>query len=383
MELSIQEKPLKIAYFIDRIIEGGTELQLAEQINRLENNGVKQILFCLYESPEHRSVSINCRTEILDIRSLKQPCNLKKIKRVVRILKEEGIDIIQTYFFDSTIFGILCGKLAKTKIIISCRRDLGFWYTNKLLFWLRMANRFADRILVNSKAVKENVNQVEKVNISKIYVIKNGIDIHEYNFDKYEKERCRAKLGVSDDEICIGIIANMSRLVKRVDLFIEAARILLSRGIKAKFYILGDGYLRNDLENMMRSYHIEKFIRFLGRDYDKQMLLAALDIGVITSDSEGFSNSIMEYMASNTAPVASDVDGNRELIQNRVNGYLFKAGDAMDLANKLDALSKNVEERSKIAAKAREYIGEYEWSIRKEEMLQYYYHLLLVNGRNV
>lgn len=366
---------IKIAYFIDRIIEGGTELQLVEQINRLEGNGAKQILFCLYKSNEHDNIQTNCRTEILNIFSLAKCDTLSKVQKVVKILKKERIDIVQTYFFDSTIFGVLCGKIAKTRVVISCRRDLGFWYTNNLLFWLRIANRFADRILVNSEAVKENVNQVEKVNISKIYVINNGIDIDEYNFDKYEKERCRAKLGVSDDEVCIAIVANMSRRVKRVDLFIEAARILLSRGIKAKFYILGDGYLRNDLENMMRGYHIENFIRFLGRGYNKQMLLAALDIGVITSDSEGFSNSIMEYMASNTAPVASDVDGNRELIQNRVNGYLFKAGDAMDLANKLDTLSKNVEERSKIAAKAREYIVKYEWAIRKEEILQYY-HLL-------
>ena len=366
------KQPVRIAYFIDRIIEGGTELQLAEQINRLEHNGAKQILFCLYENPEHKKVSINCRTEILEIRSLRKPDNLKKIKKVVRILKEEGIEIVQTYFFDSTIFGVFCGKIAKTRVIISCRRDLGFWYTKSLLFWLRIANRFTDRILVNSDAVKMNVHQVENVSLSSIDVIRNGIDTQEYGFTVTTQNDARRRLVVKETDICIGIIANMTREVKRVDLFIEAARIMVSKGIGAIFYILGDGHLRSDLEHLVKKYRLENHVNFLGKGYNKQILLAALDIGVITSDSEGLSNSLLEYMASNIVPVASDVSGNRELIQHGINGYLFKAGDAIDLANTLEAISRDKEARSKIAAGAREYVFQYDWSIWREEILQYY-----------
>jgi len=378
----MQMATIKIAYFIDRIIEGGTELQLIEQINRLEDKGAKQILFCLYKSDEHDKIPIACRTQILNIRSLAKFHNVEKITKVVRILREDEIDIVQTYFFDSTMFGILCGKIARIERVISCRRDLGFWYTKKLLFMLKTANWFTDRILVNSDAVKFNVNRAEDCSLSKIDVIRNGIDTKRFEFDAAMQNTAKMRLGVKNSDLCVGIIANMTREVKRVDLFIEAARVLISRRIRSHFYILGDGQLRSGLEHMVKRYRLENHVSFLGKEYNKRIVLAALDIGVITSDSEGLSNSLMEYMASNIVPVASDVNGNRELIQNGVNGYLFKAGDAMDLANTLDALSKDVEGRSKIAAKARECIGRYEWSIRKEEMLQYY-HLLLENGRNV
>ena len=80
---------IKIAYFIDRIIEGETELQLVEQINRLENNGVRQVLFCLFKSDEHDKIQIACRTEILNIRSLAKFHNVEKIIKVVRIFRED------------------------------------------------------------------------------------------------------------------------------------------------------------------------------------------------------------------------------------------------------------------------------------------------------
>ena len=318
--------------------------------------------------------------EILHIRRLRSFYNVDKIKKVVKILRHEKIEFVQTYFFDSTFLGVLCGKFAGVNKIVSCRRDMGFWYTKSLLFWLRIANRFTDRILVNSDAVKMNVHQVENVSLSSIDVIRNGIDTQEYEFTVTTQNDARRRLVVKETDICIGIIANMTREVKRVDLFIESARILVSRGIGATFYILGDGHLRSDLEHLVKKYRLENHVNFLGKGYNKQILLAALDIGVITSDSEGLSNSLLEYMASNIVPVTSDVSGNRELIQHGINGYLFKAGEAIDLANTLEAISRDKEERSKIAAGAREYVFQYDWSIRREEILQYYRSLLSNRG---
>ena len=367
---------IKIAYFIDRIIKGGTELQLIEQINRLEGNGVRQILFCLYKSKEHDSINIKCRTEIIYVRSLLNFDSLKTFKKLFNILRKEKIDIVQTYFFDSTVMGVLCGKLARVKKIISCRRDLGFWYTKKLLFFIRIINLLTHRILVNSKEVKKSVIKHERVRSSILDIINNGIDIKRYKYNASFRSKSREIFYLNKDEICIGIIANMSRKIKRVDLFIDAARIIIYRGLNAKFYILGDGFLRHDLEQLKDKYNLNGHVIFLGKAKLKNNLLAAMDVGVITSDSEGLSNSIMEYMASNIVPVASNVGGNRELIQDRVTGYLFKTGVSMDLANTLDNICRNMERQNKVTTRAKEYIGQYDWSIKKVEILQYYQELL-------
>ena len=147
---------IRIAYFIDRIVKGGTELQLVEQINRLSTIGVTQILFCLYKSEEHDDLAIKCRVEIVNIKSILRLSTLPKILKIVKILRTEEINIVQTYFFDSTLVGVICGKLAISQKIISCRRDLGFWYNKKLLTVLWFLNKFTNKILVNSSVVKKN-----------------------------------------------------------------------------------------------------------------------------------------------------------------------------------------------------------------------------------
>lgn len=367
---------IKIAYFIDRIIEGGTELQLIEQINRLEGNGVRQILFCLHKSDDHDYMNIKCRTEIIYSQSLLSFNTFIKFIKAIRILRQEKIDIVQTYFFDSTVFGVLCGRFANVYKIISCRRDLGFWYTARLLFALMIVNAFTHRILVNSMAVKECVSMREYVNPAKIDVIKNGLDFSRYQFNESLRTRSRNQFYLNENDVCIGIIANMSRQVKRVDLFIEAAKKLMSHGINAKFFILGDGSLRQNHEKLAHTYNLDKHLLFLGKSYVKDELLAAMDIGIITSDSEGLSNSVLEYMASGIVPVVSNVGGNLELVHDKENGFFFKAGDAGDLARVLETVCRDKAMRMKIGSQAKAFVAQFDWNSKKVEMLQYYNELL-------
>jgi L-malate glycosyltransferase len=367
---------VKIAYFIDSIIEGGTELQLVEQINRLEGDEFEQILYCLFKSEEHDSIPIKCRTEILEIRSLAKADTLMKAFEVAFFLRKKNIDIVQTYFFDSTCLGVFCGRLAGVKKVISCRRDLGFWYTRNLLLLLRFCNLFTNHIIVNSESVKRNVVNCERVKNNKIDKIGNGIDLSSYTVIPNVRSEARNALSIKENEVTIGIIANMSRPVKRVDLFVEAAKIILTQGIHVKFFILGDGYLKAELQEKVRSNGLDASICFLGKGFDKHLLLSSLDIAVLTSDSEGFSNAIMEYMASGIPSVVSDVVGNIEMIRSDQNGLLFLKGDAQDLSDKLIELIFDPSKRVEFGRRAAVDILDFDWSRRIVEMKGYYREIL-------
>jgi len=347
-----------------------------EQINRLEGDGIEQILFCMYKSNEHDTIPIKCQTEILNIRSLLKASTAKKVWNTAQILKNQRVDIVQTYFFDSTFLGVLCGRVAHVKKIISCRRDMGFWYTRNLLFFLKMCNAFTDHILVNSNSVKGKVVRSEKVNPDKIDIIKNGIQVSIYKYESSYRIAARKDLSVKQDDVCIGLIANMSRPVKRVDLFIEAARIILSKGICAKFFILGEGYLREELQERVDSYGLASHVFFLGKNFDKRRLLSALDIAALTSDSEGLSNAVLEYMAAGIPSVVSDVEGNLELIQPGHNGLSFRKGSAEDLSEKLLMLIQNPIRCAKLGRQAAEDSRDYDWSKRVQELKGYYRGLL-------
>lgn len=367
---------IKIAYFIDRLINGGTELQLVEQINRLEGDGFEQFLFCMYKSDEHDSIPIKCRTEILDIRSLMRVDSALKVLSQARYLKRQHIDVVQTYFFDSMCLGVLCGSLARVERVVSCRRDMGFWYTPKHLFFLRLCNLLANRILVNSTCVKENVVRYEKVVPQKVDVIRNGLQVASFRDVSSGREKARQELSIERDEMGVGLVANMSRPVKRVDLLVEAARILVSRGIKVKFFLLGEGYLKAELQERVRSYGLSSQVIFLDKNFDKRCLLSALDIATLTSDSEGLSNALMEYMAAGIPSVVSDVEGNLELIKSDCNGLVFKRGSFADLSEKLLQLIQDPIRRRELGKQAAEDIRDYDWQNRTAELKRYYRDLL-------
>jgi len=113
----------------------------------------------------------------------------------------------------------------------------------------------------------------------------------------------------------VGVVANMNRPVKRVDLFSESCRPGGQGDRRCEVLDSGDGHLRNELELLSAQLGLESRVIFWGRRDDVQDILKDIAIGVICSDSEGLSNSIMEYMAAGLPVVATDVGGNPELVR--------------------------------------------------------------------
>jgi glycosyltransferase involved in cell wall biosynthesis len=103
-------------------------------------------------------------------------------------------------------------------------------------------------------------------------------------------------------------------------------------------------------------------VEFTGLRHDIPAVLGETDIFVLPSYSEGLSNALMEAMASGAACIASDVGGNRFLIQNGVSGFLFPAGDREALAGHIRRLAEDVSKRRMLGEKARERIrSDFSW----------------------
>jgi glycosyltransferase involved in cell wall biosynthesis len=365
-------KEIRIAYFIDRLIRGGSELQLTEQIRHLKDRGIYQEVFCLQKSKEHDQLDLQCKVTFLDIRKLASINCIRKIFWLARYLRRQRFNIVQTYFFDSTLIGVIAGRIARNTRVMSWRRDTGFWHTPKLLMVLRMINRLTDTILVNCQAVMQSVVSKEDLDPQRVRVIPNGIELADFVFSDEQRARNRVRFGIPDGTFCVGIIANMSREVKRVDVFIRAAAYVLERRKNTRFIVLGDGDLKKDLIELAESLGIEKSVLFLDSSVSKWKVLSAIDIGTLTSDSEGSSNAIMEYMASGLPVIATAVGGNTELVQDGKSGLLFTPGDAKELGGKILALACDEEKRSEFGERGKEIVSKYSWQERIDAMLQFY-----------
>lgn len=314
---------IKICFVIDTLKIGGTEKQLIEVIRNLDSKRFKSYLICLRNSEMLGDLDIDCTKFVLDIKSIKSINTIKKIKTLRSFLMKEKIDIVQTFFIDANILGVIAARLAGVKKTISCRRDMGFWYDKKKLNYLWFINKFVDRFLVNSEAIKQNLSNIENVSKEKIDIIYNGIDLKLFDsIQKKTKAEIKSELNVPHHHMVVGCIANFNRDVKRVDVFIKASAIVSQSIENVSFLIIGDGCLRNELVELAKTLNVNNEIIFAGQRNDIASLLQIIDIGVLTSDSEGFSNSIIEYMAAGIPTVATDVGGNRELIENNIDGFL-------------------------------------------------------------
>jgi glycosyltransferase involved in cell wall biosynthesis len=352
-----------IAFFIDFLesddgLAGGTERQLIEMIRHLPQAGCRTILFCLRGNPEAISwEELDGEKYLLGVTSLLSFQAFKALLRSRKILLARGVDVVHTFFFDSTVFGVLAGWLARVPLILSSRRDMGFWYSRTKLMTLRLVNRLTDGILANSRAIKSIVSQKEKVSLSRIEVIHNGFDIDRVY--KSEAAILPELIGTKGGNgPVVGIVANFNRPVKRVDLFITAAAKVLDKHPSTRFLIIGGGSLQAGLKSLAKNLGIEREVIFAGPQSNALAYIKNFTIGVLCSDSEGFPNVLLEYMAASIPPVATAVGGNNEIISHGVNGLLCPPNDSVALAERIAELIENPRLRISLAQNAFRTVGE-------------------------
>ncbi len=342
---------IRVFYIIDHLATGaGTENQLVGLIRHLDRERFEPTLITLADFdirslPEHHDPT--CRHISLGFKGkLISPNGISRLLRLARMIRRERVDIVHTYFLDSNIIGVLGGVLGRCKRIVVSRRDTGYWHTPRLLFFLRQINRLADYFLVNANAIKQTVARHEQFPADRIEVVHNGhFDLPADGQTPLE----RSEFGIPDDAPLVGIVANL-RPVKRLDNFVRVASRISDQ--QTCFMIVGTGELCDDLLEQAQSAGLERRLvitHTLGNIYD---YINMFDVGVLTSDSEGLSNTLIECQLCGRPAVAFDVGGNREVIEDGRTGYLVEPGDLEAMRQKIEALLADPSLRAKMGARA-------------------------------
>ncbi len=325
------EPMINILYIIDSLTHGGTEKQLVQLIGNLDRQQFRPHL-CTLKRSEFPVDELGIPHLYLDFRSFIHPALLNNIRNLSRFIKDHHIDVVQTFFQDPFLLGALVKPLTRVKLIGSFR-DLGFWRTISETLKMRFACRFFDGFIANSQAVKDHFVKNDRLNADKIAVIYNGLDLSQLPTTKKDPQ----------PNPVIGIVANLNRPVKRVDDFIRAAALIAEKHRDARFVVVGGGHLKAALEELAQTLGLEDRIVFTGRVANPLEYAQDFTIGVIASETEGFCNAIIEYMALGLPVVATDAGGNPELVKPRVNGLLYPVGIVEELAQKICNLLNNPE----------------------------------------
>jgi glycosyltransferase involved in cell wall biosynthesis len=234
------------------------------------------------------------------------------------------------------------------------RRDLGYWYNQKILRILNIINKKTDYFLVNSEAVKRVVAENEFFPIDRIKVIYNAIWEEP---DPIKKKADRDCHEIPTGSKIVGIIANL-RPVKRIDRFLLMARAVNEKLPDTHFLILGGGELEKELKQQAEDIELIESVHFLGSISNVQSYLEIFDVGVLTSESEGLSNTLIEYARAGVPMVAFDVGGNGEIIKNGINGELIPDGDINRFAAAVVGILTDNEIEEKYSGSGKQIVDE-------------------------
>jgi glycosyltransferase involved in cell wall biosynthesis/peptidoglycan/xylan/chitin deacetylase (PgdA/CDA1 family) len=353
-KVPLKPERTRIAFIIDQIDgwKGGTESQLHTLIRQLDREYFEPELICIFPFSNVPLESFPCRVHFVCPVEGSRSYALARMFRMAKLLWKLKPHLVQTYFPEGNTLGLCSAWLVSVSLIVGTTRNCGpTKRSHKMMLYL--ARRVAHRWQCNSRAIWKAERERHGMPSSKIEISPNAIDLARFSpIEPDLRNVIRHKLGLTTPGPVIVSVANL-RPVKDLVTLIRAARHVTDQLPNARFLVVGEGPLYDQLQQQIRESELTGAVMLVGGQVDVVPYLASADIGVLTSLSEGSSNSLIEYMAMGIPPVVSDIPPNRELVE----GMFFIPGDALDLASKLIDLWNDPVQARRLSARHRKAVS--------------------------
>jgi glycosyltransferase involved in cell wall biosynthesis len=355
--------PIHILYLIDFWASpGGTERHLSYLLGALDHSRFKCHVVIFNYQPN--ALVDKARAEGIEIIHLPvaryyTPNAFRQGIKLFRLIRERRIDVVQTFHYKSDIYGAVIARLAGVKRIISSKRDAADYKSEFRFFMHRLVRGITRRYIVVSEVVADVIRRKEKVPAERISVIYNGVDLDRYTVpDADTKAAAKVALGFAPDAFVIGMSA-WFRPEKDHQLLIDAYLAIVPSAPDARLAFVGAGPLFDHYRRQVAERHLEDRIKFIGSVDDVRGALQAFDVAcLVPRINEGFSNSVLEKMATGLPVIVTDVGGNKEAVAQGRTGYVIPPGARAELEKHLLALYRDPALRARMSAASRERVEE-------------------------
>lgn len=331
----------RVLFVVGSLGLGGAESQMTMLIGKVIGHGWHRDLFVLEahgplrrEIEAHGVVIHDGGYDSTASRRLKAFQLLRALFRLWKLIRRIKPDVLHAYLPLTNFLGALAGCLDRVNLIITSRRALGT-HQERHPLWKpldRMANLLSDYVTVNSQAVGFDTIARDGINPKKLVYIPNGLDVTKFNKAASKREMMRQALGLGTGDIGVVVVGNLIPYKGHADLLRALPDIPNDEPV-TRFFVVGeDRGIGTSLMRMAKELGVSERVIFLGRREDVAEIMAAMDIFVIPSHEEGFSNALLEAMVSGLAVIATDVGGNREALEGGNLGILVPPRDPVALA---------------------------------------------------
>lgn len=329
------ERPL-ILHVIHHLMTGGMENGLVNLINSLPPSSFRHKIVCIEDCSDFRNRLNGSGTEVMAMqRSRIGTWRMRyRLFRMFRQLKPAIVHSRNKSGLDALLPARLAG-------VPHCVHGEHGWDVHDLdglsvreQVLRRLHAPLVERYVTVSRSLRDYL--VERVGIrpERITTICNGVDT-----EKFRPAQCKPA-DVLPPHLCgdgLFIVGTVGRLqpVKNQQMllaaFADVVREWGDAAASARLLVVGDGPLRDSLEQQARTLGIAQRVCFAGDRTDVARLLQCIDVFVLPSLAEGISNTLLEAMATGLPVIATRAGGNVELVQDGENGALFDPADAQAL----------------------------------------------------
>ena len=295
---------------------------------------------------KHLYIGINTKSEL-------SPKIIFALKDVLKIIKDNNIEIIHAHTRVTQVVAYFASKLSKVPYIATAH---GFY---KKRLGRSFFKCFGDKTIAISEPVRNGIIETFKIDPSNISTIHTGIDLARFSkvYSDEEKNRIKNKFGIKGSPV-IGTIGRLSEEKGQIYL-LKAFKGVLEKGFpEGNLVIVGDGRIKVVLKNYVFENKLDGKVFFLGTIKDTPEILAIFDIFTLPSIKEGLGLSLIEAMAAGIPSVATSVGGIPDLIKNNENGILVQKENELALLGAILMLLNNKDLADKFATEGKAFTKE-------------------------
>lgn len=328
---------IRVLHVITQLAMGGAENQLLNLCRQLPGKRYDQRVASLVHEGVLKASFREAGTEVLTFDRERLGGRRAQMRELVREIRRSRPDIVQTWLRQANNLGRTAGLLAGRTRLIATFRDMGFNVVLRDNLFDLGLEPFTRLYLHNSAMGREAF--LERLRTSprrKHRILPNGIDPGRFHPDPSLRAELRRERGLGPEDAAVLMVSRLHP-IKDPWLFLEVARRVRRRMPGVQFWLVGGGPLEEAVREKWEK-EPDAGIWLAGERQDVPRILSGADLAMLTSRSEGLSNSILEAMSASLPVLATDVGGNRELVLHGETGWLSESRDPQLLADRVLSL---------------------------------------------
>ncbi|MFM7272759.1 MAG: glycosyltransferase family 4 protein [Gammaproteobacteria bacterium] len=322
-----------ILHVIDTTGPGGAESIFIELADRMRERGFRCIP--VIRGPGWVCEQLQARGLEPAVLQAKGSMNLAYLRALLRLIRTERVDLIQSHLLGSNVYCALAGWLARIPVVGTFHGMVDVSPNERLRSLKRLVMALGiDTCVVVSSSLRDAIRDAGLLREANTRIIYNGIDTARYQVPQHSV--FRAQLGLPEDAVLAVSVGNI-RPAKGYDVLIRAAALLAPAHPRLHFLIAGHEKkdLKAELDALSVSLGMQDRVHFLGFVRDTPALLSEADLFLLSSSSEGFSLSTVEALAAGVPSVLTRCGGPEEIAVHGEYALLVAPADA-------DALSRGI-----------------------------------------